>query len=90
MELITPVTKSHDPPSSPKSYPQPSGSKYPIIIYSPNCNLHNYYPKPKYLITGSFGPLGQQAQTLTLLSSVETFGLGGLRMFTRRSCGFRL
>ena len=55
-----------------------------------NCNLHNYYPKPKYLITGSFGPLGQQAQTLTLLSSVETFGLGGLRMFTRRSCGFRL
>ena len=24
----------------------------------PNSNLHNYYPKPKYLIIGSFGPLG--------------------------------
>ena len=21
-------------------------------------SLHNYYPKPKYLIIGSFGPLG--------------------------------
>ena len=24
------------------------------IVY----NLHNYHPKPKYLIFGSFGPLG--------------------------------
>ena len=23
-----------------------------------NLELHNYYPKPKYLIIGSFGPLG--------------------------------
>ena len=22
-------------------------------------NLHNYYPKTKYLIIGSFGPLGK-------------------------------
>ena len=27
-------------------------SKYLIII------LHNYYPKPEYLIIGCFGPLG--------------------------------
>ena len=30
-------------------------------VFSPtlqNINLHNYYPKPKYLIIGSFGPLG--------------------------------
>ena len=24
-----------------------------------NSNLHNYYPKPQYLIIGSFGPLGK-------------------------------
>ena len=24
-----------------------------------NSNLHNYYPKLKYLIIGSFGPLGE-------------------------------
>ena len=36
----------------------PQGSKYPIIIYSPKSNLHNYYPKAEYLIIGSFGPLG--------------------------------
>ena len=49
-------------PLNPKTKPQalysPQGSKYPIIIYSPNPKLHNYHPKTEYLIIGSFGPLG--------------------------------
>ena len=32
-----------------------------------NIELHNYYPKPKYLIIGSFGPLG---------ADFRVFGLG--------------
>ena len=36
----------------------PQGSKYLIIIYSPNPNLHNYCPKTEYLTIGFFGPLG--------------------------------
>ena len=44
------------------SLKEAQGSKY-ITEHSythPNMNLHNYdyYPKPKYLIIGSFGPLG--------------------------------
>ena len=28
------------------------------IITLPDINLDNYHPQPKYLIIGSFGPLG--------------------------------
>ena len=31
-----------------------------LLLYTLlNIELHNYYPKPEYLITGSFGPLGK-------------------------------
>ena len=32
-------------------------------ILSKNSNLHNYFPKPEYLIIGSFGPLGLTQKT---------------------------
>ena len=36
----------------------PKGPSTQLSYTLPNSNLHNYYPKPKYLIMGSFGPLG--------------------------------
>ena len=33
--------------------------------------LHNYYPKPKYLIIGSFGPLGYYLNS-------SRFGVSGI------------
>ena len=62
----------------------PQGSKYLIIISSPKSpNLHNYYPKPEYLIIRSFGPLGLRSRFCHLHSFVrKSWGLlrlwGGL------------
>ena len=37
-------------------YPKGPNNQLSYILKS--SNLHNYYPKPEYLIIGSFGPLG--------------------------------
>ena len=43
----------------PKSYGSyPKGPSTQLSYTLKNSNLHNYYPKPEYLIIGSFGPLG--------------------------------
>ena len=36
----------------------PKGPSTKLSYILKSSNLHNYYPKPKYLITGSFGSLG--------------------------------
>ena len=36
----------------------PKGPSTQLLYTLKNSNLHNYYPKPEYLIIGSFGPLG--------------------------------
>ena len=36
----------------------PKGPSTQLSCTLKNSNLHNYYPKPEYLIIGSFGPLG--------------------------------
>ena len=36
----------------------PKGPSTQLSYNLKNSNLHNYYPKPEYLIIGSFGPLG--------------------------------
>ena len=38
--------------------PYPKGPSTQLSYTLQNSNLHNYYPKPEYLIIGSFGPLG--------------------------------
>ena len=37
----------------------PKGPSTQLSYPLKNSNLHNYYPKPEYLIIGSFGPLGE-------------------------------
>ena len=38
-------------------------------ILSKNCNLHNYYPKPEYLIIWTFGPLGKDSMGILKLQT---------------------
>ena len=40
----------------------PKGPSTQLSYPLKNSNLHNYYPKPEYLIIGSFGPLGDGLQ----------------------------
>ena len=44
--------------NSPFPYSSPKGPSAQLSYTLKNSNLHNYYPKPEYLIIGSFGPLG--------------------------------
>ena len=59
-------------------YPQGSSTSF---SYTPrNCisNLHNYPPKPKYLIIGSFGPLKLRSQfRFSVESASVSFGFRG-------------
>ena len=53
-------------------------------IFSHNIELLNYYPKPKYLIIGSFGPLGLGQEPLEVYTRTHTsnLSLGGGVFFT--------
>ena len=42
--------------SNPRTFPK--GPSTQLSYTLKNSNLHNYYPKPEYLIIGTFGPLG--------------------------------
>ena len=56
----------------PASRPNPKGPSTQLSCTLKNSNLHNYYPKPEYLIIVSFGPLGKyrgQIMTNTLWGS---------------------
>ena len=39
-------------------YSNPKGPSTQLSYTLKDSNLHTYYPKPEYLIIGSFGPLG--------------------------------
>ena len=54
-----------------RNNPYPKGPSTQLSHTLKNSNLHNYYPKPEYLIFVSFGPLGSQPDN-HLLPSTQT------------------
>ena len=61
-----------------RSLPFPKGPSTQLSYTLKTSNLHNYYPKPKYLIIGSFGPLGFQRSRPG--NNQEPIGYGGFKV----------